>query len=67
MQIGIMGLPGAGKTTVFNALAGARAAVGGYSAPTAEPNVAVVKVPDPPLDALAALFNRKKFTPAGVQ
>ncbi len=67
MQIGIMGLPGAGKTTVFNALARARAAVGGYSAPTAQPNLAVVKVPDPRLDALGSLFNPKKFTPAEVQ
>lgn len=62
-----MGLPGAGKTTVFNALAHARATVGGYSAPSAEPNVAVVKVPDPRLDALAPLFEPRKFTPAEVQ
>src|SRR4051812_30604472 len=62
-----MGLPGAGKTTVFNALAHARATVGGYSAPSAEPNLAVVKVPDPRLDQLAPLFEPKKFTPAEVQ
>lgn len=62
-----MGLPGSGKTTVFNALANARAAVGGYSAPSAEPNLAVVKVPDPRLDQLAPLFEPKKFTPAEVQ
>src|SRR3954469_3027196 len=67
VQIGIMGLPGSGKTTVFNALAHARAAVGGYSAPSAEPNLAVVKVPDPRLDQLAPLFEPKKFTPAEVQ
>jgi GTP-binding protein YchF len=67
VQIGIMGLPGAGKTTVFNALARARAEVGGYSAPSAEPNIAVVKVPDARLDALAPLFEPKKFTPAEVQ
>src|SRR3954451_7171594 len=62
-----MGLPGAGKTTVFNALAHARATVGGYSAPSAEPNLAVVKVPDPRLDQLAPLFEPQKFTPAEVQ
>ena len=62
-----MGLPGSGKTTVFNALAHARAAVGGYSAPSAEPNLAVVKVPDARLDQLAPLFEPKKFTPAEVQ
>jgi len=62
-----MGLPGSGKTTVFNALANARAAVGGYSAPSAEPNLAAVKVPDPRLDQLGELFAPKKFTPAEVQ
>jgi len=67
VQIGITGLPGSGKTTVFNALAHARAAVGGYSAPSAEPNLAVVKVPDARLDQLAPLFEPKKFTPAEVQ
>jgi GTP-binding protein YchF len=67
VEIGIMGLPGSGKTTVFNALAHARAAVGGYSAPSAEPNLAVVKVPDPRLDQLAPLFEPKKLTPAEVQ
>jgi ribosome-binding ATPase len=67
VQIGIMGLPGSGKTTVFNALAHARAAVGGYTAASAEPNLAVVKVPDPRLDQLAPLFEPKKFTPAEVQ
>src|SRR5687768_17508463 len=67
VQIGIMGLPGAGKTTVFNALAHAHAAVGGYSSPTAEPNLAVVKVPDERLDALVPLFDPKKATPAEVQ
>jgi GTP-binding protein YchF len=67
VQIGIMGLPGAGKTTVFNALAHARATVGGYSAPSAEPNLAVVKGPDQRLDQLAPLFEPKKFTPAEVQ
>lgn len=64
MQIGVMGLPGSGKTTVFNALARGHAQVGGYSA---EPNLAVVKVPDPRLDQLRELFKPKKFTPAEVQ
>jgi ribosome-binding ATPase YchF (GTP1/OBG family) len=40
MQIGIAGLPGAGKTTLFNALAHQHAQVGGYTG--AEPNLAVV-------------------------
>src|SRR5205085_2690220 len=48
MQIGIAGLPGAGKTTLFNALAHQHAQVGGYAG--AEPNLAVVKVPDERLE-----------------
>src|SRR6202165_490147 len=62
MQIGIGGLPGAGKTTLFNALAHQHAHVGGYAG--VEPNLAVVKVPDERLDRLSALFAPKKHTPA---
>ncbi len=65
MQIGIAGLPGAGKTTLFNALAHQHANVGGYAG--AEPNLAVVKVPDERLDRLSALFEPKKHTPAEVR
>src|SRR6202048_366250 len=62
MQIGIGGLPGSGKTTLFNALAHQHAHVGGSA--WAEPNLAVVKVPDERLDKLSALFLPKKHTPA---
>src|SRR5947209_4426224 len=65
MQIGIAGLPGAGKTTLFNALAHQHAQVGGYAG--AEPNLAVVKVPDERLDRLSALFEPRKHTPAEVK
>src|SRR5438093_9250655 len=65
MQIGIAGLPGAGKTTLFNALAHQHAQVGGYTG--AEPNLAVVKVPDDRLDKLSALFQPVKHTPAEVR
>ena len=65
MQIGIAGLPGSGKTTLFNALAHQHAQVGGYAG--AEPNLAVVKVPDERLDKLSALFQPKKHTPAEVR
>ncbi len=67
MQIGIMGLPGAGKTTIFNVLAGANAQVGGYSSSVVEPNRAGGKVPDDRLDRLAALYKPKKTTPAEIQ
>src|ERR671927_1955765 len=65
MQIGIAGLPGAGKTTLFNALAHQHASVGGYAG--VEPNLAVVKVPDERLDRLSALFQPRKHTPAEVR
>ena len=66
MQVTIIGLPGSGKTTVFNALTGGRAETGGYSGGRAAPNIGVVKVPDERLDRLAALFHPKKTTPADV-
>jgi GTP-binding protein YchF len=66
MQVTIVGLPGSGKSTVFNALTGAHAETGGYSGGRAAPNVGVVKVPDERLDRLSQLFHPKKTTPADV-
>src|ERR671919_1677368 len=66
MQVTIVGLPGAGKTTAFNALTGAHAETGTFSGGRAAPNVGVVKVPDERLDRLSALFNPKKTTHADV-
>ena len=66
MQVTIVGLPGSGKTTVFNALTGGHAETGGYSGSRAAPNVSVVKVPDDRVDRLAALFAPKKTTYADV-
>ncbi|HEX2141748.1 MAG TPA: GTPase, partial [Candidatus Limnocylindria bacterium] len=66
MQVTIVGLPGAGKTTVFNALTGGHAETGGYSGGRAAPNIGVVKVPDERLDRLSELFRPRKTTPADV-
>lgn len=66
MQIAIIGLPSSGKTTVFNALTGARARTGAFSS-SAEPNIAVVQVPDPRLGELAAIFKPKKVVHAVVE
>ena len=66
MQVTIVGLPGSGKTTVFNALTGGHAETGGFSGGRAAPNVSVVKVPDDRVDRLAALFVPKKTTYADV-
>ena len=66
MQVTIVGLPGSGKTTVFNALTGGHAETGGFSGGRAAPNVSVVKVPDEQVDRLAALFSPRKTTYADV-
>jgi GTP-binding protein YchF len=66
VQVTIVGLPGSGKSTVFNALTGAQAETGGFSGGRAAPNIGVVKVPDERLDHLAELFKPKKTTPADV-
>ena len=64
MQIAIVGLAGSGKTTVFNTLTRGHAETGGYGGVTL--NVGVVKVPDPRLDTLAAIFKPKKIIQADV-
>jgi GTP-binding protein YchF len=66
VQVTIVGLPGSGKTTVFNALTGAHADIGGFSGGRAAPNLGVVKVPDERLDRLSDLFHPRKTTPADV-
>jgi GTP-binding protein YchF len=63
----IIGLPQSGKTTVFNALTKAEAATGGFGAGGDEPNLATVKVPDPRLDRLTAMFDPERKVPADVQ
>lgn len=67
LQIGIVGLPNAGKSTLFNALTLAGAATAAYPFTTIEPNVGVAVVPDPRLDQLAALIRPEKVVPAAVE
>jgi GTP-binding protein YchF len=66
MRLGIIGLPGCGKTTVFNALTSSSAQVSDFSSVDRGPNLAVVKVPEPRLPFLAKLYNPKKVTEATV-
>jgi GTP-binding protein YchF len=65
MNIGIIGYARSGKTTVFNALTGARAHVGAFGSRDA--NVAVLKVPDERVDKLARVFSVKKLVYAEMQ
>jgi ribosome-binding ATPase len=53
MKIGIVGMPNAGKSTLFNALTAAGAETGAYPFTTVEPNVAVVQVPDERIERVA--------------
>src|SRR5688572_2634660 len=53
MKVGIVGLPNAGKSTLFNALTQGGAETGDYPFTTIDPNVAVVGVPDERLEAVA--------------
>ena len=59
MKIGLVGMPGCGKSTVFGALTGI-AVETGYAAASGKANVGVVKVPDARVDALAELYSPKK-------
>ena len=67
MTLGIVGLPNVGKSTLFNALSAAGAESANYPFCTIEPNVGVVTVPDPRLDALAAIVNPKQVLPTTVE
>lgn len=67
LQIGIVGLPNVGKSTLFNALTQAGAAVAAYPFTTIEPNRGVVAVPDARLEVLATMIGPDQVTPATVE
>ena len=67
LSIGIVGLPNAGKSTLFNALTKNDVLAANYPFATIEPNVGVVGVPDPRLAKLAEIYGSEKILPATVQ
>jgi len=66
MKVGIIGLPNAGKSTLFNALTDAGAATAIYPFTTIDPNVGVAVVPDDRLDRVAEIAGCKRRVPAVV-
>src|SRR5262249_42861763 len=67
MKIGIVGMPNAGKSTLFNALTAAGAETGDYPFTTVEPNVAVVPVRDERLERIAETLGSSEVVPETIE
>ena len=67
MKVGIVGLPNAGKSSLFNALSRAGAEAANYPFTTIEPNVAVVPVADERLDAVAKTIGASNIVPDTIE
>jgi len=67
LKCGIVGLPNVGKSTLFNALTKAGIAAENYPFCTVEPNVGIVPVPDPRLEAITGIAQPQKTVPAVVE
>ncbi len=66
-RFGFVGLPNAGKSSLFNALAGGGALAAPYAFATTDPNVGVARVPDERLDLLAEMSRSRKVVPTSVE
>ena len=66
-RCGIVSLPNVGKSTIFNALAKAKAPASNYPFCTIDPNTGIVSVPDVRLDALSNLYHPQKTTPTTIE
>ena len=67
IKCGIVGLPNVGKSTLFNALTKAGIAAANFPFCTIDPNVGVVPVPDPRLQALADIVHPQKIIPTSIE
>jgi ribosome-binding ATPase YchF (GTP1/OBG family) len=67
MQVGLVGLPNSGKTTLFNALTRAGAEVTAYAQVTEKANVGMATIPDPRVERISALVGSRKTTPAAIR
>jgi ribosome-binding ATPase len=67
MQVGIIGLPNVGKSTIYNTLTKANAAVANYPFCTIEPNIGSINVPDDNLEKLSKIYDSAKTTSASIK
>ncbi len=67
IKCGIVGLPNVGKSTLFNALTASEIPAENYPFCTIDPNIGIVTVPDPKLDAIAAIVKPEKIVPTVVE
>ncbi|MFA7565814.1 MAG: redox-regulated ATPase YchF [Alkalispirochaeta sp.] len=67
LNVGIVGLPNVGKSTIFSALTAVKAEAANYPFSTIDPNVGIVPVPDRRLDQLARIIPSEKVIPTTVE